>query len=55
MTTYVERRWIGYERCPSGDGIHVLPVTLSSSAPLSNIETPGNITAAEPCPDCRVV
>lgn len=49
---YSLTRWIGHERCPNGDAIHVLPTQITSSARLFNVETPGNITATVPCPFC---
>lgn len=52
MTVYTETRWLGYERCPNGDALHVLPMTISSSMPLVALKTPGNITAARACPFC---
>lgn len=52
MSTWTEQRWLGYETCPDGGGIHVLPMTISSGRPLTSLETPGNITDSEPCPAC---
>lgn len=52
MSTFTQTRWIGVEQCPSGPAVHVVPLTISSSVEITNLETPGNITSAELCGFC---
>lgn len=53
MTTFTETRYIGVEQCPNGPTVHVVPMTITSSVQITNLETPGNITAVEVCAYCN--